>query len=97
MSARSLNYGVHFVQYTISTPENPHQVGYDYGFIEIIPGPLYVYIEKGYSTVYIEKSDMVVDGSGTYDPDFFAQKGNFLQRTTITTNSSLKGHCYQLG
>ena len=51
-------------------------MSHDYGFMKITPGPLYVYITQGSSGVYIEKREMVVDGSESYDPDFFAQKGN---------------------
>ncbi|XP_078384727.1 sperm receptor for egg jelly-like [Oculina patagonica] len=90
MSALSLNYGLYFVQYTISTPENPYQVGYDYGFMKIIPGPLYVYITKGSTAVYIEKRPMVVDGSETYDPDYFEAKGNY-------TGMNFTWVCYKSG
>ena len=75
LSARSLDYGLYFVQYTVTTANNDQQIGYDYGFLKITPGPLYVYIDKGSSAVYVEKRNMTLDGSATYDPDFFAQPG----------------------
>lgn len=74
LSARSLVYGLYFVQYTVTTPKNP-QIGYAYGFLKIIPGPLYVYINQGSSAVYVEKRNMTLNGSATYDPDFFSQPG----------------------
>ena len=75
LPARSLEYGLYFVQYTVTTPENNHQIGYAYGFLKIIPGPLYVYINQGSSAVYVEKRNMTLNGSATYDPDFFSQPG----------------------
>lgn len=75
-------YGLHFVQYTISNPKNQREIGYDYGFLKIVEGPLYVYIVKGSAGVYIEKRIITIDGSETYDPDFFATKGKLLRLQT---------------
>ena len=75
MSARSFAYGFYYVTYRVGNPANPRQVGFDYGFLKIIPGPLYVYISKGSKAVYVEKSNIIMDGLETYDPDVFAQKG----------------------
>ena len=44
-----------FVQFTAKSPDNPRQIGYDYGFLEIVEGPLYAYISQGSYAVYIEK------------------------------------------
>lgn len=70
-----MDYGLYFVQYTVTTSDNAQQIGYDYGFLKITPGPLYVYINQGSSAVYIEKRNMTLNGSATYDPDFFSQPG----------------------
>lgn len=56
---------------------SPYQAGHAFGFLEIEPGPLYVYIANGYDAVYTENSIITMDGSDTFDPDFFAEKGNF--------------------
>lgn len=56
---------------------SPYQAGHAIGFLEIEPGPLYVYIANGYDAVYTENSIITIDGSDTFDPDFFAEKGNF--------------------
>ncbi|KAJ7336026.1 hypothetical protein OS493_013400 [Desmophyllum pertusum] len=77
MSARSFAYGFYYVTYRVGNPANPRQVGFDYGFLKIIPGPLYVYISKGSKAVYVEKSNIIMDGLETYDPDVFAQKGHY--------------------
>ncbi|RMX58703.1 hypothetical protein pdam_00009502 [Pocillopora damicornis] len=76
-SARSLPYGLYFVQLSVNTPMSPYQAGHAIGFLEIEPGPLYVYIANGYDAVYTENTIITLDGSDTYDPDFFAEKGNF--------------------
>ena len=34
-----------------------------------------MYINQGSSAVYIEKRNMTLNGSATYDPDFFSQPG----------------------
>ena len=68
--ARTLLYGLYFVQFTAKSPDNPRQIGYDYGFLEIVEGPLYAYISQGSYAVYIEKRGMTLDGSDSYDPDF---------------------------
>lgn len=34
-----------------------------------------MYINEGSSAVYIEKRNMTLNGSATYDPDFFSQPG----------------------
>ena len=75
LSARSLDYGLYFVQYTVNTSENDQQIGYDYGFLKITPGPLFVYIDQGSTAVYVEKRNMTLNASATYDPDFFSQPG----------------------
>ena len=76
-SARSLPYGLYFVQLSVNTPMSPYQAGHAIGFLEIEPGPLYVYIANGCDAVYTENTIITMDGSDTYDPDFFAEKGNF--------------------
>lgn len=63
------------MQYTVSNPLNQRQVGYAHGFVRIVEGPLYVYIAKGSFGVYIEQRNITIDGSSTYDPDFFGEKG----------------------
>ena len=82
LPARFLDYGLYFVQYTVNTSENSHQIGYDYGFLKITPGPLFVYINKGSSAVYVEKRNMTLDGSATYDPDYFSQPGKLAYNVT---------------
>ena len=78
------------MQYTISTPVNPHQAGYAYGFLKVVPGPLYVYIAKGSDAVYTENSIITIDGRETYDPDYFGGKGkvglnkNFRHKMGLT-------------
>ena len=73
--ARTLLYGLYFVQFTAMSPDNPRQIGYDYGFLEIVEGPLYAYISQGSYAVYIEKRSMTLDGSESYDPDFYETPG----------------------
>ena len=75
LEARSLDFGFYFLQLTVTTPENNNSIGYDYGFLEIIPGPLHVYIDGGSNRVVTEKTIMTLDGSGTYDSDWFAEPG----------------------
>lgn len=98
LSARSLDYGLYFVQYTVTTATNDQQIGYDYGFLKITPGPLYVYIDKGSIAVYVEKRNMTLDGSATYDPDFFAQPGrvnhNVLTREGRGSGIQFKSFMY---
>ena len=71
------------MQLAVNTPMSPYQAGHAIGFLEIKPGPLYVYIAKGYDAIYTENTIMTVDGSDTYDPDFFAAKGNLGFYTLI--------------
>lgn len=73
--ARTLQYGLYFVQFTAKSPDNPRQIGYDYGFLEIVEGPLYAYISQGSYAVYIEKKSMTLDASDSYDPDFYNTPG----------------------
>ena len=73
--ARTLLYGLYFVQFTAQSPTNPRQIGYDYGFLKIVEGPLYAYISQGSYAVYIEKRSMTLDASESYDPDFYEGKG----------------------
>ena len=53
---------------------SPYQAGHAIGFLEIEPGPLYVYIANGYDAVYTENTIITIDGSDTYDPDFLDRK-----------------------
>ena len=74
--ARTLLYGLYFVQFTAQSSTNPRQIGYDYGFLKIVEGPLYAYISQGSYAVYIEKRSMTLDGfSESYDPDFYETPG----------------------
>jgi len=91
LSARSLDYGLYFVQYTVTTSGNNQQIGYDYGFLKIIPGPLYVYIDQGSTAVYIEKRNMTLNASASYDPDFFSEPGKLTYN--ITTRGGGVAEC----
>ena len=81
--ARTLPYGLYFLQFTAKSSDNPRQIGYDYGFLEIVEGPLYAYISQGSYAVYIENRSMTLDGSDSYDPDFYETSGRLEDTTEL--------------
>ena len=71
-----LEPGLHYLQLSITNPNHPNAIGFDYGFVNITKATsLVVHIEGGNHRVIIENTVITLNGSGTFNPNLFRGPG----------------------
>ena len=67
--------GLHYVQLSITNPDHPNAIGFDYGFFDITLTSPQAFIEGGSHRVFIENTVITLNGSGSFDPNHFRGPG----------------------
>ena len=67
--------GLHYVQLSITNPDHPNAIGFDYGFFDITLTSPQAFVEGGSHRVFIENTVITLNGSGSFDPNHFHGPG----------------------